>query len=62
MTAPRLTKRRLEAIAEALHHRLQGGIDSDDLDSRDYDSALAWADSQIARKASTAPSRKTESS
>lgn len=45
-----LTARRLAAIAEALRHRLAGGIDDDDLDSRDYHAALTWADSQLERK------------
>lgn len=46
----RLTKRRLAAIAEALHHRLAGAIDDDDLDPRDYHAALQWAEEQTSKR------------
>jgi hypothetical protein len=46
----KISKRRLEAIAEALHHRIQGGIDNDDLNIAHYHGALSWAEEQIAKR------------
>ena len=53
--APRLSRRRMEAIQEALIHRLAGEIEeaSDGLAHRDYEAALAW----ITGKLHLAPDR-----
>lgn len=52
---PRLTRRRLEAIQEALIHRLAGEIElyTDDKDAPtqdDYDRALDWVTAELARR------------
>lgn len=45
-----LTLNRLHAIAEALAHRIAGGIDQDHLNVKDYELARGWAEEQIAKK------------
>lgn len=46
----RLTKRRLEAITEALTSKLAGELDSADLTREDYEAAQAWADEQLEKR------------
>ncbi len=50
--APRLSRRRMEAIQEALIHRLAGEIEATDegLAHRDYDAALGWVSDRLARR------------
>ena len=49
--APRLSRRRMEAIQEALIHRLAGEIEDagDGLTHRDYDAALGWISDRLHR-------------
>ena len=44
-----LSTRRLEAIEEALHHRLAGATDGD-IPREFYGGALAWAEQQLNRR------------
>lgn len=46
----RLTLRRLEAIQEALIHRLAGEIEPDCPKIEDYDAALTWVSDEIRKR------------
>jgi hypothetical protein len=56
-----LSTRRLNAIIEALHHKLAGPIgDSDgDLPRDAYEGALAWAEAKLERRSQAAPTKET---
>ncbi len=57
--APRLCRRRMEAIQEALIHRLAGKIEDtgEGLAHRDYHAALSWVSERLARRSTHRPAR-----
>ncbi len=58
-TAHRLSRRRMEAIQEALIHRLAGELEDTGggLAHRDYDAALGWVSDRLARRSTRRPAR-----
>ena len=48
--APRLTKRLLDAILEALVFRMAGEIGENGIPARDYDDASVWAAAQLRKR------------
>ncbi|WP_024516975.1 hypothetical protein [Bradyrhizobium sp. Tv2a-2] len=50
----KLSKRRLEAIEEALHARLAGHLDDTNIPREFYEGALAWAEQQLERRSQAA--------
>ncbi len=57
--APRLSKRRMEAIKEALIYCLAGEIEEagDGLAPSDYDAALTWVSERLERRLTHRPAR-----
>lgn len=57
--ALRLPRRRMEAIQQALIHRLAGEIEEpgSELTPRDYDAALAWVSDRLQRRSTHRPAR-----
>ncbi len=56
---PCLSRRRMEAIQEALIHRLAGELEAthEGLAHRDYDAALSWVSERLAKRSTHRPAR-----